>query len=101
MSGMSRIRQISKERSFYAQKVDRAGANGVLILRPIQPFGWLFLLPTFAAFANAFKNTAAFSIVTIILINVMPSVTIRTFLIRRCCSMSVWCITEYRTMCSI
>ena len=87
--------------------------NSVLIRRPIQRFGWLFLLPTFAAFiigfiwpfvqgiylsfckfatvndaewiglgnyvkvfsdagfANAFKNTAAFAIVTIVLINVL------------------------------
>ena len=86
--------------------------NSVLIRRPIQRVGWLFLLPTFAAFcigfiwpfiqgiylsfckfatvndaewigmgnyvkvfsdagfANAFKNTAAFAIVTIVLINV-------------------------------
>ena len=95
-----------------SKKVDRAGVNSVLIRRPIQRVGWLFLLPTFAAFcigfiwpfiqgiylsfckfatvndaewiglgnyvkvfsdagfANAFKNTAAFAIVTIVLINV-------------------------------
>ena len=96
-----------------SKKVDRAGVNSVLIRRPIQRFGWLFLLPTFAAFcigfiwpfiqgiylsfckfatvndaewiglgnyikvfsdagfANAFKNTAAFAVVTIVLINVL------------------------------
>ena len=96
-----------------SKKVDRAGVNSVLIRRPIQRVGWLFLLPTFAAFcigfiwpfvqgiylsfckfatvndaewiglgnyvkvfsdagfANAFKNTAAFAIVTIVLINVL------------------------------
>ena len=96
-----------------SKKVDRAGVNSVLIRRPIQRVGWLFLLPTFAAFiigfiwpfvqgiylsfckfatvndaewiglgnyikvfsdagfANAFKNTAAFAIVTIVLINVI------------------------------
>ena len=95
-----------------SKKVDRAGVNSVLIRRPIQRVGWLFLLPTFlafcigfiwpfiqgiylsfckfatvndaewnglgnyikvfsdAGFANAFKNTAAFAIVTIVLINV-------------------------------
>ncbi len=95
-----------------SKKIDRAGVNSVLIRRPIQRFGWLFLLPTFAAFCigfiwpffrgiylsfcnfatvndaewvglqnyvkvfsdagfrNAFKNTAAFAIVTIVLINV-------------------------------
>ena len=94
------------------KKVDRAGVNSVLIRRPIQRVGWLFLLPTFAAFiigfiwpfiqgiylsfckfatvndaewiglgnyvkvfsdagfANAFKNTTAFAVVTIVLINV-------------------------------
>ena len=96
-----------------SKKVDRAGVNSVLIRRPIQRVGWLFLLPTFATFiigfiwpfvqgiylsfckfatvndaewiglgnyikvfsdagfANAFKNTAAFAIVTIVLINVI------------------------------
>ena len=96
-----------------SKKIDKAGVNSVLIRRPIQRFGWLFLLPTFAAFcigfiwpfiqgiylsfcnfvtvrdaqwvglknylkvftdagfANAFKNTTAFAIVTIILINVV------------------------------
>jgi len=96
-----------------SKKIDRAGVNSVLIRRPIQRFGWLFLLPTFAAFcigfiwpfiqgiylsfcnfatvsdaewnglsnyvkvftdasfANAFKNTTAFALVTIVLINVL------------------------------
>ena len=96
-----------------SKKIDKAGVNSALIRRPIQRFGWLFLLPTFAAFcigfiwpflqgiylsfcnfatvkdaewigignyvkvfsdasfANAFKNTTAFAIVTIILINVV------------------------------
>ena len=96
-----------------SKKVDRAGVNSVLIRRPIQRFGWLFLLPTFAAFCigfiwpflrgiylsfcnfatvndaewvglanylkvfsdagfrNAFKNTAGFAVVTIVLINVI------------------------------
>ena len=96
-----------------SKKVDKAGVNSALIRRPIQRFGWLFLMPTFAAFCigfiwpfiqgiylsfcsfatvkdaqwnglsnyikvfsdasfvNAFKNTTAFAIVTIILINVL------------------------------
>ncbi len=96
-----------------SKKVDSAGLNSVLIRRPIQRFGWLFLLPTFAAFCigfvwpfmhgiylsfckfnvpsdavwiglenykkiwndagfwNAFKNTAAFAAVTIVVINVV------------------------------
>ena len=105
---------LPKEREItLSKKIDRAGVNSVLIRRPIQRFGWLFLLPTFAAFcigfiwpfiqgiylsfcnfvtvsdaewvgtknymkvfsdagfANAFKNTTAFAIVTIILINVL------------------------------
>ena len=105
---------IKKEREIYlSKKIDRAGVNSVLIRRPIQRYGWLFLLPTFAAFCigfvwpfiqgiylsfcnfnvpsdatwvglknygkiwndagfwNAFKNTAAFAAVTIILINVL------------------------------
>ncbi len=95
-----------------AKKPDPAGLNSRLIRRPIQKWGWLFLLPTFAAFCigfiwpflqgiylsfcnfnvpsdakwigwenydkvfkdagflNAFQNTAAFAVVSIILINV-------------------------------
>ena len=37
-----------------SKKVDKAGVNSVLIRRPIQRFGWLFLLPTFAAFCIGF-----------------------------------------------
>ncbi len=96
-----------------SKKIDKAGVNSALIRRPIQRFGWLFLLPTFAAFCigfvwpflrgiylsfcnfatvndatwvglnnyvkafsdagfrNAFKNTAAFAVVTIVIINVI------------------------------
>ena len=96
-----------------SKKNDGAGLNSRLIRRPIQRWGWLFLLPTFAAFvigfvwpfiqgiylsfcefhvvsdaewiglenyikafqdksfANAFKNTALFAIVSIVLINVV------------------------------
>ena len=110
---MVRAEKTTKERKIVlSKKIDRAGVNSVLIRRPIQRFGWLFLLPTFAAFCigfiwpffrgiylsfcnfatvndaewvglqnyvkvfsdagfrNAFKNTAAFAIVTIVLINV-------------------------------
>ena len=96
-----------------AKKHDSAGLTSRLIRRPIQKFGWLFLLPTFAAFCigfiwpfaqgiylsfcnfnvpsdakwigtgnylkvfkdagflNAFKNTALFAVISIILINVL------------------------------
>ena len=96
-----------------SKKIDKAGVNSVLIRRPIQRFGWLFLLPAFASFCigfvwpflrgiylsfcnfatvhyptwvgvenyvkvfkdagffNAFKNTAGFAVVTIVLINVI------------------------------
>ena len=96
-----------------AKRPDPAGLNSRLLRRPIQRFGWLFLLPTFAAFCigfvwpfaqgiylsfcnfnvpsdakwigtanylkvfkdagflNAFKNTALFAVISIILINVL------------------------------
>ena len=96
-----------------SKKNDGAGLNSRLVRRPIQKWGWLFLLPTFAAFMigfiwpfvqgiylslcefhvpsdaefiglenyakvfsdagfmNAFKNTAMFAVVSIILINVI------------------------------
>ena len=96
-----------------AKKYDPASFNSRLLRRPIQKFGWLFLLPTFAAFCigfiwpfmqgiylsfckfnvpadakfigtgnylkvfkdagflNAFKNTAMFAVISIILINVV------------------------------
>ena len=37
-----------------ARKIDPAGVNSRLLRRPIQKFGWLFLLPTFAAFCIGF-----------------------------------------------
>ncbi len=110
-------RQASKKRTYeeeftLAKRPDRAGLNSSLIRRPIQRWGWLFLMPTFAAFCigfiwpflqgiylsfcnfnvpsdakwigwanyakvfkdtgfmNAFRNTALFAVVSIILINV-------------------------------
>ena len=96
-----------------SKKIDKDGLNSCLVRRPIQRWGWLFLLPTFAAFVigfvwpfvqgiylsfcefhvpsdaeyigwenykkvfadagfmNAFKNTAMFAVVSIILINVL------------------------------
>ncbi len=96
-----------------SKKPDLAGLNSRLIRRPIQKWGWLFLLPTFvafiigfiwpflqgiylsfcnfnvpsdakwigianyvkvfkdASFLNAFKNTAWFAVVSIVLINVV------------------------------
>ena len=96
-----------------AKKSNSAGLNSDLIRRPMRKWGWLFLLPTFAAFCigfvwpfmqgiylsfcnfnvpsdakwiglgnyikafkdagfmNAFKNTAWFAVVSIILINVL------------------------------
>ena len=96
-----------------AKKHDPAGLSSRLLRRPIQRYGWLFLLPTFAAFCigfvwpflhgiylsfcnftvpsdakfiglanylkvfkdagfmNAFKNTAWFAVVSIIVINVV------------------------------
>ena len=96
-----------------AKKSAPAGTNSDLIRRPMRKWGWLFLLPTFAAFCigfvwpfmqgiylsfcnfnvpsdakwigwvnyskvfkdvgfmNAFKNTAWFAVVSIILINVL------------------------------
>ena len=96
-----------------AKKPDPAGVNSQLIRRPMQKWGWLFLLPTFVAFCigfvwpfvqgiylsfcnfnvpsdakwlgwdnyvkvfkdagfiNAFKNTAWFAVVSIVLINVL------------------------------
>ena len=96
-----------------ARKPDSAGLNSRLLRRPIQRFGWLFLLPTFIAFCigflwpftqgiylsfcnfnvpsdakfigvgnylktfkdagfmNAFKNTAVFAVISIIVINVV------------------------------
>jgi len=96
-----------------ARKPDPAGLNSRLLRKPIQRYGWLFLLPTFVAFCigfiwpfmqgiylsfcnfnvpsdakfigfnnyikvfkdagflNAFKNTALFAVISIILINVL------------------------------
>ena len=96
-----------------SKKNDGAGLNSRLVRKPMQKWGWLFLLPTFAAFIigfiwpfvqgiylsfcefhvasdaefiglgnyvkvfsdvgfmNAFKNTALFAVVSIILINVV------------------------------
>ena len=37
-----------------SKKSDRAGVNSSLIRRPIQKWGWLFIMPTFAAFCIGF-----------------------------------------------
>ena len=37
-----------------SKKIDKAGVNSILLRRPIQRVGWLFLLPAFASFCIGF-----------------------------------------------